>query len=963
MSNPISSVDEAAIRPLAHYGPVTALKLTGDYLLCGYGPILKVFHSRLGVEVASHQIFQRNKIHHIGLSSENQVIVVGARSYAITTIDQVIQSDFNVEEKLANEWIICGEFIDQNQVALLNSHNTVMVINTDDYSVASIRHCNEKLILYSGLIAFVNDQPVVAAGTVMDGVIVWDINTCKVVHRLQDHLGLIFGVQISDDGTQLVLCSDDRLVKLYDYATGKLKALGWGHGLRIWGLRFCQQYIVSAGEDCLVRVWQYDGSDDLNAVHVMENVHSGKHIWSVDATDSQLVATGGADGKVRLHHLDDVMITPQNTEEYSMETVKQAGIDVAAADVVKEYVLTDSGMVAVTLFGKLLAIIDSQVTPIAGADEWETKLYNFALIELLEPLLLAVVCTRHGDLAVVDTTTMAVTTSIDGLFADTDKVVNMVAYSHDNDHFIVLVLPKPQVPLVVVKFTLSTDYQVFKLDKPATPFTVLAVAYINNHLIIGGRQVSLAVYDLQQLTPKVTLRRVSAGDTITSISAISHDLALITVRDGTYMVAQVSDDGQLSVIHQNKIARGFIEGGYWDHKQNHLILYGFKLLYFYIWDETTHCELMSHICGGVHRKWRVRKSPQLQQWQFVYTNKLTVYRRQFSQESRASLVHQGTHGREIRDICYDPETKVVVTASEDATVKFSTYDHTTKTIIDHWTMNNHVLGLQRCKFIGKDLVASSAANEEFIVWQLHHLGPVVMVKELTRLPPSADIPDLRIMDFAVIDEGHGKLLIATVYSDSGIKVWRFDVTTATFDLVTSGYYTTCCILLVEFIKFDNDHLHLMIGATDGHLAVWDISDGRKELGAMIIKQQIHQNGVKAWQLLSHINHGYWVVTGGDDNALAVSQLQKLGQQLTLNTVSFNADAASLTITGIAAISANAVAVTLVDQIVRKWQIGGSGQLVCQSARYTTVADTGCCCVDGDGVVMVAGAGVSVFSCI
>lgn len=956
MANPISLVAEAAILPYAHYGPVTAVKFTGDYLLCGYGPILKVFQGLLGVEVASHQVFHRNKIHHIGVSPSDNVIIVGARSYVVSTLTQLMQPKLTVAEKLANEWIICGEFVGENQVALLNSHNTVMTINTNTYKVESVRHCLEKLILYSGLIAFVENKPVVAAGTVMDGVIVWDLGSGAIIHRLQDHEGSIFGVQISGDGTQIVLCSDDRLVKLYDYKLGTLKALGWGHGLRIWGLRFCQDFIVSAGEDCLVRLWQYsEGNDELQAVHVMEHVHLGKHIWAVDAVDhSATIATGGADGKVRFHHINEVMATEFNTTEISMEAL-------AEDDLIKEYALAAQGMVAVTVKGHMLAVKHLQLIPIVDSDDWVSKLNNFALVELLEPLLVAVVCSRSGELAVIDTVEMEVVKTIDNLLIPGDKVVNMVAYSDGNTHLVVLVLPNPHLDLVVVQFTLATNYKVYKLQKPSLPFTVLAVAYINNHLVVGGRQVSLAVYSLNETAPKEVYRRVSAGDTITSILAITPELALITVRDGTYMVGSVSADGQLSIIHQNKLARGFIEGGYWDHELNHLILYGFKLLYFYIWDETTHCELMAHTCGGVHRKWRVRKESGRKQWQFVYTNKLTVYQRQFTQENQPGLVHQGTHGREIRDICW--QNDVVVTALEDATVKFSTYDSQTHQLTEHWTMNNHVLGLQRCKFIGKDLVASLAANEEFIVWQLSRQGPVITVKEVARLPPSADIPDLRIMDFATVEYGDGQLLVATVYSDSAIKVWRFDVATTKFDLVCLGVYTTCCILQVEFIRLGDAHkLHLMIGATDGHVAVWDINHLPKDLGAMVVKQQIHQNGIKAWHLIPH-GSGYWLVTGGDDNALAVSRLQLQQTQLQLESALFIADAASLTITGIAGLQGHEVVVTLVDQIVRRWQLDGTGHLRCASARYTTVADTGCCCSGGLGTVMVAGAGVSVFNCI
>lgn len=132
------------------------------------------------------------------------------------------------------------------------------------------------------------------------------------------------------------------------------------------------------------------------------------------------------------------------------------------------------------------------------------------------------------------------------------------------------------------------------------------------------------------------------------------------------------------------------------------------------------------------------------------------------------------------------------------------------------------------------------------------------------------------------------------------------------------------------------------------------------LGKMIIKQQLHQNAVKAVLTLS-TETGYQIFTGGDDNSLILSTLSVENGELKLMVESFVEKAASSTITSISKSAGETVVVTSVDQIVRKWSYS-ENKLVCLAARYTTIADTGCSdsvIVDGKTLAIIGGAGLSV----
>ncbi|CAN3483695.1 tRNA (34-2'-O)-methyltransferase regulator Rtt10p [Diutina catenulata] len=973
--NTISSRNEAFFQPKHHYGPVTALKYCGRYLLCGYGPSLRIFDRTQGLaEVWSHQVFARNKVHHIGVGADGALVLVGARSYCCTSLSLLLEGHLP-REHLANEWLVCGEFYN-DAALLLNSHNTVYHVDPASGRLETTVHCQEKSILYSGSLAVRGEEVLVCAGTVMDGVMVWRYvpgpsPQPAVVHHLRHHEGSIFGVQLSPDLSRLVSCSDDRSVKLYDFASGELLASGWGHGSRIWGLAFASDgSVVSAGEDCTLRRWHLSevSGADLEPLLVLESVHRGKHVWSV-ACDGVEVATGGADGTVRVHDLDNAL---SRASEVSMATVaRDTGLEPGTGEILKEYAVFSDAVVMVTSHGRIVRYRNHRFDLVNTPADLLARLHNFGLVVPMPRLGRAVVATRGGDLAVVDVERAEVVHELPGVLGAAHKAINMVGCEHQGRYYVVVDSPNPQVAWSLVEFAEGEEPTVRRLTKPQGAPLVTAMAYTNGTVVLGGRGATLVFYGASN-EPVEVAKHCVPGDTTTSITAVAEDTVLVTVRDGTYFFAKVPGTGTRTedtsssssstasssafrIVHQNKLSRGFVEGALVNHR-GELIVWGFKSSYFYVWNDTTQCEIMSHMCGGVHRKWAMHTtaarwgaadpgaSPI---WDFVYVNKSAVFLRQFQSSFRNDgLVVAGTHGREIRDVACGGST--LVTASEDSTVRFCPVAED-GSVGSGWTMNNHVSGLQSCKFLSESLVASSAANEEFIVWQLSEAGGLKMVRELARLPASVEgVPDLRIMDFDAKLRDDGCYTVVTVYSDSNIRLWTFDPRQASFELVSTKVYTDCCLLNAQFVTL-GAQTYLVVGSTDGNLSVWEIGH---EIGAMVVSQQLHQNGVKAVHIdVDGDNATIW--TGGDDNALCVCRFSASG----LEVVAFEADAASSTITAISGAS-QGVVVTSVDQILRHWQLAGD-KLECTSAKYTTVADTGCCDVV-EGRVFVGGAGLSVF---
>lgn len=976
-----------------HYGPVTALKIVNEFVIAGYGPTLKIFlvDDNKVTLVHSSQVFKRNKIHCFAVSGL-KLAVAGARSFCI--ID--MKTFDTVPEKAINEWITTFEFLNKDTLLILNSHNTIYKISLSFDLIEKV-HCDEKSILYSGQIRVINESTIyVAAGTVMDGVLIWDLNSKRIVATLTDHEGSIFGVQIDPTGQFVMSCSDDRSIKLYDFKSQKLLATGWGHGSRIWNLSFFKDLhrMVSFGEDCTVRVWKYDGTTQLVQERLFENVHIGKHIWSgdVDSDQLKLFVSGGADGKIRLHDL-----ATQN-ETFTSYTLLQISEQIEVAfskkEIVRQFVEVKNSLVLLTSKGTLFSL--DQKTQKFSFLRTEEKLIEFGILNVLGEKV--VVAARNGDLLILDENFNA-TWILNEKYPNLKMTNFLVAKSKNGYHTLTA---NPNLPFILRIFDLESKLvKTIELEQPEqTSFTTTDIAFDdeNNWLILSSRLVSMVVYDLEThddnytspIKPTGHFKKFALGDTISSISVISTKsktvTLLITVRDGVYMYAELkkeaskdkgrdfsSGDFSLNIILKNKLSRGYVEGGYLQN--NDLILFGFKSLYFYIWNETKQVELTNQLCGGIHRQWQLFRNGE--EYKFAYINKSELFIKTTKERfGDNGVINDGTHGREIRGVTLGPNTetgRLLITASEDTTVKLHKLD-SLGNVKTYWTLNNHVSGLQKVKFLDLKYVASCAANEEFFVWEVNYLGTVPVMKECARLQPDSEDPDLRIMDFSSFTHGNG-FIFATVYSNSNIKIWYFDVKERTFELLADDFYKTCCILSVDFLELDGRTL-LEIGSTDGQLTIWDVSflktfatttaiekAAPAKLGPILVNQQLHQNGIKA-NLAIKDSNGYKIITGGDDNSLILSKLKYSSNELTLVAISFVAHAASSVITSISKAIGDTVVVTSVDQIVRKWSYDAD-TLTCVAEAYTTIADTGCSdsvIIDDEAVVVVGGAGLSVWSC-
>lgn len=976
---------------LSHYGPALCVKFFDGYVYAGYGPFIHVYDYHTGNLKNRCRIFDRNKVHGISIGTSGLVLCFGSKSMSLLPLREINdRNSVTDHERHTGEWIISGEFnYEKTHIFLLTCYNRVLTFDLRGKMIRKSVVYGERSILYSGSIKVLSSSEVyVNAGTVMGGIVIWDLFSEKMVANLLGHSGSIFYVTMSDDSSLVASCSDDRSVRLWDLKSQKQLSVGWGHTARIWNLLFFNNNskLISVSEDCTCRIWAVEDNKLLQKA--IYEVHLSKNVWGVDVNEKDQVAiTSGNDGRLRLIELDPV---GDAQEVFTLKDISaQSSVSFDREEIIKGFHWFSFGLLSITSLGKILQYNED------GA-HWRFVLQSdyftsYSVTNGISDDNIVVFSNNKSDLLMLkfDAHGKKIIAKQEMHISELSKTNNCMVCRQNVDlrnFLITLESPNPSDPFLCLQVNVDTleIEKKFNFIKPVN-FSSSCLEVYQSFLLVGSRFSTLAIFDLEhpEQEPQV-LRRLTPGDTTTSIhfveSSYNGQIFSITNRDGYYIFVNIKLYRQAAagsnqplnyeIIHENKMARGFLEGAGYDEAGD-FITFGFKSELFYIYNESQCYEIASLVCGGAHRQWKFSHS--LQGDVLIFIRASNIYLTRIGKSVVPRTLRCGTHGREIRDISILKNQKykdgyLFCTASEDTTIKLCHVKEATGAVSILWTHRKHVSGLQCCKIISESLMISSSAREELFLWQIttDKSKPYMTLRQ--SLPIFGDNPDLRIMDFAVrFEEANTQsFLLATVYSDSTVKLWHYDYQENKFYLIVSGRYETCCLLNVDLFSLCH-HLYMIISATNGRLVVYDITgltDQKKvcPLPHFDSSIQVHQSGVGALSVLvDNVERTVKCYTGGDDNGLGLCCFYKdqISKRLVPEIKDFQKSAASSTITSCELVNGGKqLLTTSVDQIVRRWSILHD-KLCLQDQKYTSVADTGS--IDAvNNLIIIGGVGLSVW---
>ncbi|KAJ2641265.1 WD repeat-containing protein 6, partial [Coemansia sp. RSA 1694] len=170
----------------------------------------------------------------------------------------------------------------------------------------------------------------------------------------------------------------------------------------------------------------------------------------------------------------------------------------------------------------------------------------------------------------------------------------------------------------------------------------------------------------------------------------------------------------------------------------------------------------------------------------------------------------------------------------------------------------------------------SAAKPNLVDW-----GAVLPANRKTRT--DGELP--RIMGIAILTSSVDYTVFAAAYSDASIRIWRLDIAQQRFTCIAQdvGRTHACCVLSLATVTLllDNGRRRciLLSGATNGQILVWDINvGGEGEFGDSVVADigppvlvcnDVHRSGVNTVDVRKLGESRFLVVSGGDDNSVAM----------------------------------------------------------------------------------------------
>lgn len=221
------------------------------------------------------------------------------------------------------------------------AHNTALLLDVITGSVLVQRSCLEGCLLYSALLLVHESwaDTILVGGTVFNQLVLWkpeggdERDKAPVERRLLGHSGVIFSISYLQEQGWLASASDDRSVRLWSVGTlggpgGKCGDLNpaclrvlYGHQARVFSVCLTPGKVFSAGEDGACLVWDWAGGGKV--VRTLKGHRAGGvralAISKETGGEERWVATGGADGGVRLWRVEGREERKERMEEAATE--------------------------------------------------------------------------------------------------------------------------------------------------------------------------------------------------------------------------------------------------------------------------------------------------------------------------------------------------------------------------------------------------------------------------------------------------------------------------------------------------------------------------------------------------------------------------------------------------------------------------------------------------------------------
>ncbi|XP_004615321.1 WD repeat-containing protein 6 [Sorex araneus] len=733
--------------------PVTGLECVGDRLLAGEGPDVLVYSLDLGGHLRMMKRVQNLLGHYLihgfrvrpdpkgNLDTEAMVAVFGSKGLRIVKVSWG-QGRFRELWRSGlwnmSDWIWDAHWLEGN-IALALGHNSVVLYDPVVGCVQQEVHCTDRCTLSSAcLIGDSWKELTIVAGAVSNQLLVWYPATGSTDEpvapdrRVSGHVGVIFSMSYLESKGLLATASEDRSVRIWKVGDlrvpgGRVQNIGhcFGHSARVWQVKLLENYLISAGEDCVCLVWSHEG-EILQAFRG----HQGRGIRALATHEGQAwVVTGGDDSGIRLWHLVGRGCPGSGVSSLEFKSQNRPG-----------------ALKAVTLAGswRLLAVTDVGTLYLYDLEvkSWEQLLedkhfQSYCLLEAApgpEGFGLCAMANGEGRVKVVPINTP--TAAVD--LTPFNGKVHSLSWALRGYEELLLLASGPGGVITCLEITAAPSGKaIFVKERcryllpPSKQRWHTCSAFLppGDFLVCGDRRGSVMLFpsrpnllkdldiggklgiaalalgvtsnssgvdddSMEEWGPVSTLPSLHGKQGVTSVTCHG-GYVYTTGRDGAYYQLFVRN-GQLHPVLRQKSCRGMNwVAGLRMMADGSTVILGFHANEFVVWSPRSHEKLHIINCGGGHRSWAFSDTEAAMAFTYLKDGEVMLYRALGGCTRPHVILRESLHGREITCVkrvgtitlgpeygvpnLMDPDqvepanegpglTDIVITCSEDTTV-------------------------------------------------------------------------------------------------------------------------------------------------------------------------------------------------------------------------------------------------------------------------------------------------------
>ncbi|KAL3277546.1 hypothetical protein HHI36_012890 [Cryptolaemus montrouzieri] len=733
---------------------------------------------------------------------------------------------------------------------------------TEEYS------CNEKSMLYSAMIGYNSwDDIIVFAGTAFGNLLIWkpSINNnkrCAVQETLKGHKGVILSVDFNEDQKMLCTTSDDRSSILWaqegiKHKKFEKKCKVHGHQARIFCCKILTKFFITAGEDSVLNIWNFDGT-----LLRMVEPHQGGAIRSVGYFEEKnYIVSGGEDGSL--------------TSFSAFTSVEGKKVDMPKMEVPREIVLLASqNILAISESGSLFYynIIQNKWLSIDHYKDLE----QCSLLEVSPCRKCLALIGFHGEMhfykeirgSIVKKCTYKLETQSKIAGAHWLNCKNFLTYENEGRLFV----------WDVQKTSVETKYQ---YTLPWNGERRLTAACLHKEcLIIGDRKGHLHVYNNKKEFPIRSMMKVHTSQGVSKLYSISNVVVSLG-RDSLLKMHKLEKDLRLTPVSADKLPFTWLGSLY----KNYLV--GFSGENLVLWDIKARRTLIKSPCGGGHRSWDFNDSC------FVYLKSKSINIKNF--DLAAILPIDFISGYHVKEINCLRALRIggyyiLASGGEDTVLRLKKVDLTKERteLCSIKKFKSHLSSIKSICFHKIEefenkvtyLMFYGGGREQISMYKVpvsvENSSLEVSCIEQDSYYNSTNDAETRIMDLNVV-EYNKRILLFAACSNGNIHVFKIvkgdNPDQFVLKFMKTVKYKLRCLLKIASLVTGNLKI-LLTMATDGLLVFWNFLEIlNNENPNYFATVPAHQSGINSYSIRTISDTKILILTGGDDNAIVLNLLE------------------------------------------------------------------------------------------